>query len=128
MTPEEIKAAALGAKDRAPVPVKTPEWSAFGLPVCHLLLPLGGTELDRYDQIKAKKLWPENPDNEDWRGLRAAAVGLCQCDENGTLLNYTDAELLILGQKSGAVLDRLYQKIRSTSGMLPGAVEDEEKN
>lgn len=102
--------------------VPTPEW---GGEVC--IRPLDGNGRDRYDQIRSEKLAPEEGE-ADWRGLRAALVALALCDENGTLLNPTEMQVIQLSQKSGAALDRVFCEVRDRSGLGVETLERAEKN
>lgn len=118
---------AIKKPDIAPVKVHCPEWEAD----CYVL-PMGGDDRDWWDQLTREKRWPiddrGNPMEPNWRGLRAALVAHQWCDEHGEREPYTDADVLALGKKNGAAIDRLFSKIQELSGLLPGAVEDEEKN
>jgi hypothetical protein len=113
----------LAADDLQIETVPTPEW---GGDVC--IRPLDGNARDRYDQIRSEKMFPEDGGQADWSGLRAALVGLALCDERGTLANPTELQLMQLGQKSGAALDRVHTRVRDISGLGVDAVEHAEKN
>jgi hypothetical protein len=111
----------LAADDAAPVRHDTPEWAGYVF-----VRPITCDDRDRYEQWTSEKRWPEQGD-ADWAGLRARLVGLALCDSAGALHNYTDAELLALGQK-GAAMERLFRLVRDISGMAPDAEATAEKN
>lgn len=123
MNPQDLKAAILGAEDRQVVSVKTPEW-----PVAEVFVrPLSGVDRDWVDQMQSEKRFPDEG-SPDWRGIRAGICSRGMCDAAGASLGFTEAEVLALGDKNGAALDRIYRKIRDISGLAYDAVEDAEKN
>lgn len=131
---DEIKEKLLGGK--APLKtakVPTPEWASLGLSEV-LVGELTGDELDDYDHARQVKTYPTDdegsfqPDKVDHRGLRAILFSYGVRGEDGASSTWTDAELSILGKQSGAALDRCCDKISELSGMIPGAVEQAEKN
>ena len=59
--------------------------------------------------------------------LRARLLVRCLCDENGErLFTYSDAAAL--GKKSGAVLNRLFDRARKLNGMTDSDVQELEGN
>ena len=82
---------------------------------------LSGHERDAYDQVLFEH-------KDDFRGVRAALCAMTLCDETGRSLGFTDAEADELGGKSGAAIDRIYEKAKDLSGLNDNAVEESEKN
>jgi hypothetical protein len=101
--------------------------AALDLPTTNVDVPeWGGTvgvrgatasERDRYEinLARAAKTGKETD-------IRANLVGRCAVDEDGRRL-FTDNQIGALSQKSGAVLDRLFDVIAGLSGMTPPAQE-----
>ena len=110
------KSQILAADEMKPIAVECPEWGGTVY-----VKPIDCDSRDRYEQWTQERRWPEEGD-PDWSGLRARLVALALCDEDGTLHNYTDAEMLALGKK-GAAMERLFRKVRDISGM---SIESEE--
>lgn len=100
------KAQILDADDLPTEDVKVPEWGGEVR-----VRGLTGTERDRFEfQVAAAR-----KDNRQIE-IRAAYAGRCMVDESGKRL-FEDKELAALGRKSGAVLDRIFDKVRELSGM-----------
>lgn len=106
------KDAILGADDLPAEDVEVPEWGGTVR-----VRGLTGTERDRFEFAMAAA--KDRPDRVD---VRAQVVGRCIVDENGERL-FTDKELVKLGSKSGAALDRVFDVVRGLSGMGDQAVE-----
>ena len=83
---------------------------------------LTGAERDAYEQDVIK-----DKDGDKWRNVRAKLVVRCAVDAEGNRI-FTDLDALALGQKSGAVLDRLYAVAQRVSGMTADSVEEAKKN
>ncbi|WP_428303910.1 hypothetical protein [Lacipirellula sp.] len=121
----------LAAKDRQMITVKCPEWEGD---VC--LLPFSGDERDWYDQMMNKKRYPVDDNGKvstelaDWRGVRAACIAKAWCNENGVKPEtpITELQILALGTKSGAPIDRCYEALAKASGLAANSAEDAEKN
>jgi hypothetical protein len=117
----------IAADDLKPFKVSCPEWGGDVW-----MLPMMGDDRDAFDELQTKKKYPRDDKGNliegDWRGLRAAAVGRAMCDESGVKFNPTDADILALGKKNGAALDRCFDELQQRSGLYPQAVEDSEKN
>lgn len=64
---------------------------------------------------------------EAFKTLRERTVVACLIDEDGNRL-YKDNEAGFLGQKSGQVVERLFQVVQELSGMTLAAVKDAEGN
>lgn len=106
------KDAILAADDLPAEDVEVPEWGGTVR-----VRGLTGTERDRFEFAMAAA--KDRPDRVD---VRAQVVGRCIVDENGERL-FTDKELVKLGSKSGAALDRVFDVVRGLSGMGDQAVE-----
>jgi len=59
--------------------------------------------------------------------LRARACAMSICDESGERI-FSDADAPALGEKSAAVLDRMFQTIQRMNGLGNDAVEEMTKN
>jgi hypothetical protein len=126
-----MKAALLGADDVVIEKVPTPEWAAAGLPVVWLR-SLSGTGRDRHDQVAREKKYPFDDHGRrlpaDWGGLTADLLARMLCTETGELLGFNEAEVMLLGTKNGAALDRCFEVASRISGLGPNAVEQAEGN
>ena len=121
------KDAILAANDLAVETLAVPEWGGEVF-----IRPLTGDERDRWDQVQAEKRWPDTEEDPtavaDWQGLRAFAVALALCDEQGQSLGFTELEVHQLGRKNGAALGRVFDRIKEISGLGAAAVKAAEKN
>jgi hypothetical protein len=116
-----LREAILAAEDLPQEMVETPEW---GPEVKNVWVRgLTGAERDAYEQgllapgrgsVRVK----DRVDN-----LRAAFCVRIILDENGERV-FTDNDVAALGAKSGAVLDRIWDKGRELSGMKVEAEAD----
>lgn len=104
---------------KAEVPV--PEW---GDGATVLVRELTGDERDRFDLEAVRR----QEATGSYVGLRAWLVSLGLCDEEGESLGFTEAEVEQLGSKSGAAIDRVFERIQDLSGMNSEAVKVAEKN
>jgi len=109
LTKEQI----LGARDFETVTVPVPEWGGEVM-----LRGLTGAARDQIEQRFT---------DQQTTGLKALVVASSMCDEDGKLL-MSQEDVEALNEKSGAVLDRLFDKAWELSGIAPGAVEDAEGN
>lgn len=98
--------------------VPTPEW---GVGKSVFIRSLSGNERDQYEQSVFNN-------QGSFRGLRAKLVAIGLCDENGTAMEFTEAEVEQLGNKNGSVINRLFEMVKTLSGMDEDAVEEAEKN
>ena len=114
------KAEILAAKDLAIEQVPVPEWSP-GATVC--VRGLKGWERDQFDtfaqEAQAKK---------DYTHSRARLVSASLCDESGASLDFTEADMLALSNKSALPLGRLYSACLRLSGFSTEDVKELEKN
>lgn len=104
----------LGAKDLETVTVAVPEW---GGDVCMRGLTAG--ERDSFEASIGSSVNLVN--------LRARLVVLCLVDEDGERV-FKDSDAQNLGKKSAQVVDRLFDRARSLSGMSDEDVQELEKN
>jgi hypothetical protein len=113
-------AAILNADDRKTKTITVPEWGGDVI-----VRELTGDERDSYEAAmtvqKGDRLEP-NP-----IGTRARLVVRSLVGEDGARL-FADNQAGALGQKSGGVLDRLWDEIAALSGMTPTAIADAEGN
>lgn len=66
-------------------------------------------------------------DKKPLTSLRARIVARCVIDEQGALL-FTDADVEVLGKKSAAALDRIYDVVLRMNAMRQEDIKDLEKN
>lgn len=111
------KAAILAAKDKKMVEVTVPEWlDEKGEPGVVNLRVLTGTERDRFESEFVGG-------NKSVEMVRAKLVAKCLCDADGTRL-FTEQEIPALGEKSAAVLDRLFSECMKLNRFTKEDVED----
>lgn len=101
--------------------VPTPEWPGTDGEV--FARCLSGNERDQWEvfMTNASEADPEGGDDErrykaNTSNIRATMVAMGACDKDGDDI-FSQADVVRLGLKSGAVLDRLYDAIREVSGM-----------
>ena len=114
------KAGILSPSKLAVQSVAVDEWQA-GASVC--VRALKGWERDKFDQFGQ-----DAREKKDLSHFRAKLVSLCLCDEAGKSLDFTEADMIALSDKSAAALDRVFEVCRQLSGMTPQDVEEIEKN
>lgn len=114
------KAAILAADDLRIEKVSVPEWKA-GASVC--VRNLKGWQRDQYDKFSM-----EAREKKDFTHTRAKLVSISLCDEKGEFLNFTEAEMLALSEKSAAPLSRLYHACLLLSGFTDDDAKELEKN
>lgn len=100
--------------------VPVPEWQA-GASVC--VRALRGWERDKFDQFGSEA--QEKKDMSHWR---AKLVSLSLCDEGGKSLDFTEADMLALSNRSAAALNRVFDVCRKLSGLTIEDVKEAEKN
>ena len=105
------KAAILAASDKKMVDIDVPEWG--GTVKCRVM---SGTERDRFEAEFVGG-------NKSVDMVRAKLVAKCLCDEEGVRL-FTEQELPALGEKSAAVLDRLFQSCMKLNRFSKDDVEE----
>lgn len=112
--------AILTADDKSTADVDVPEWGGTVR-----VRALSGDERDGYEAsntIEKGDTLERNP-----IGTRARLVVRACIDADGKRL-FADNQAGVLGQKSAAVLDRLWDKIAELSGMTASAVDDAGKD
>lgn len=120
LSAEELRARVDGAQDLPREPVAVPEWGITeddGL----FMRGLTGSELDAYQASMRK--FRGNTQVITLNDMRARLVGSCLVDSNGQRL-YSDKDVKALGEKSGKVLDRLFDHAARISGLTEEAVEE----
>ena len=114
------KAQILAADDRKLTSVPCAEWGGDVYIRC-----MSGEERDIYEgecyQLKGKNI------TFNRQNVRARLLVRCLCDESGKRL-FADADAKELGQKSGRVLDRLFDVAQKTNGLTKADVDDLSKN
>lgn len=109
------KAAILAADDKKMVDHDVPEWGGKVK-----LRVMTGTERDRFESEFVGG-------NKSVEMVRAKLVAKCLCDDDGNRL-FTEQEIPELGEKSAAVLDRLFSECMKLNRFSKGDVEDLAKN
>lgn len=112
LTKEQI----LNANDSKIEAIDIPEWGGQVF-----IRTISGTERDNFEQsiIKGKET--------DLTNLRAKFCVLVICDENGNRI-FNDNHVSVLGKKSAAALDRIFDAGRKMNGMTDSDVKELEKN
>lgn len=118
------KAQILAAQDLVIEKVPVPEWGGDVL-----VRSLTGTARDQYEAdfllIDTSKGKPSY--DMDLENARARLVALSVVDEGGALL-FDDDDVIDLGKKSAAALDRVYAAAKRISGLSDTDVEELRKN
>lgn len=109
------KAAILAADDKKMVDYDVPEWGG-----AVKLRVMTGTERDRFEAEFVNN-------NKSVDMVRAKLVAKCLCDESGARL-FTEGEIPQLGEKSAAVLDRLFSECMKLNRFSKGDVDELAKN
>lgn len=107
----------LKADDRKYEVVACPEWGGDVR-----LRSLTGKERDAYENSLSKRQGGKVKQNMD--NFRARLVALCAVDEDGNLLFTNSQDILMLGEKSVAPLQRLFNKCTELNGMSDEDVEE----
>jgi hypothetical protein len=114
------KAAILGASDLPTQDVHVPE---LGGDV--RVRGLTGTERDAFEATIAQRKGKDVKMN--LQNVRARLVSLSTVDENGERL-FSDADVVALGGKSAAALERVFTVAMRLSGLTPDDVKDLTEN
>lgn len=107
----------LGADDRRYEIVDVPEWGGQVR-----LRSLTGRERDSFEaslQDRKGKSVKENIEN-----FRARQVALCAVDEDGKLLFTNKQQVVLLGNKSVAALQRIFNKCNEMNGFTEQDIEE----
>ncbi len=109
--------------------VPTPEWPGTDGEV--FAQCLSGKQRDQWEVFMTNQSEADPEGEEDERrykanttNIRATMVVMGACDKDGDDI-FSQSDVVQLGLKSGAVLDRLYDAIREVSGM---GKDEKEKN
>lgn len=106
------RAEILDADDRNITRVSVPEWGGDVF-----VRTMGGDDRDAWELSNARLRKQAAGDNlASMAGIRARLCAAAMCDENGERL-FTLADVLALGRKSGAALDRVFDAARKINGM-----------
>lgn len=109
------KAAILAADDKKMVDYDVPEWGGSVK-----LRVMTGTERDRFEGEFVNN-------NKSVEMVRAKLVAKCLCDDKGERL-FDEKEIPQLGEKSAAVLDRLFTECMKLNRFTKGDVDELAKN
>lgn len=112
--------AILQAEDLPRELVEVPEWGG-----CVYVRALTGAERDAFEASVVEQRGKSTKMN--LRNIRAKLVALTIVDEEGTRL-FSDADVKLLGQKSAAALDKLFEVAQRLSGLKDEDVEELAKN
>lgn len=121
MTRDEI----LGVKDLTQIKVSVPEWSVAGSNGdAHVYVrAMTGAERDAFEEARLRQKGAEG----SFLGFRAHLVVATVCDEGGMLL-FSPADVVILGGKSSAALDRIVDVAMRVNRIGESEVKELEKN
>lgn len=111
------KEAILAADDRKTEEVPVPEWGGSVM-----IRTLSGRERDEFESSTIKVRGGKREEN--FANFRARLVSLCMVDETGQRLFKTRAEIDMLGNKSVAALQRVFNKAQELNGMSEQDVEE----
>ncbi len=112
------KDAILAADDKKLEKLDVPEWDG-----CVYIRTMTGTERDAFEAAFVSK----NGTTNNFQNIRARLASLTVCDEDGKRL-FADTDVLAVGQKSAAALDRVFGVAMRMNGLRPEDVEELEKN
>ena len=111
----------LKADDLKREQVEVPEWGG------HVFVrTMTGLERDRFEQFILDSRSSDQKTN--LQNVRARLCSLTMCDEAGKRLFSDDAEMLALGQKSAAALDRVFSVAQKLNHIGKQDVEELAKN
>lgn len=116
LTREQI----LAAVDQKIEEVHVPEWDGTVF-----IRNMTGKARDRFDRSRFKLVGKEVELIHE--NTRAALLAATLCDHEGKLI-FSEADVAALGEKNGAVLDRLFEISQRLSGLRKEDVEDRAKN
>lgn len=97
--------------------VPVPEWGG-----CVLIRTLTASELDHFEASILNE-----DGTKDYANVRARFVSRCLIDEQGTLM-FGEEEAALLGEKSAAALDRIYDAAARLNGRSQADMEELAKN
>jgi hypothetical protein len=114
------KADIMGVSDLKFETLHVPEWGGSVR-----VRTLRSAERDEYEQSMVRQKGKDVTVN--MQNIRAGLVARALCDENGDRL-FSDAEIALLGQKSAAALERVFDVAARLSSVTPDAIEVLGKN
>lgn len=109
--------AILAADDTKFAEVDVPEWGGTVR-----IRTITGTERDKFEAFRDNALKRGSD-----IGATAYLVAMAICDENGKPI-FKPEDMVALGAKNRAPLDRIYAEMCKLNGLSAAAVEDAEKN
>jgi len=115
----------LEANDLQTDEVEVPEWGGVVL-----VRGLTGTERESWEESRIdRKKKPKKGGDSNIRmtHFRASLVARTVVDDNGNLI-FSDSDVVKLGQKNGAALNRVFEKAHQLSGMSEADVEEMEED
>jgi hypothetical protein len=107
----------LSADDRKTEEVEVPEWGGSVL-----IRTLTGRERDAFEATTVRTKGGKQEAN--YENFRARFVAECVVDENGKKLFGSRSEVLMLGNKSVAALQRVFNAAQELNGMSEDDVEE----
>jgi len=114
------KDAILAANDLVTEDVEVPEWGGTVR-----VRTLSGAERDAFEQAVVTRKGKNVTTN--LANIRAKMVALCVVDENGQRL-FADKDVLLLGTKSAAALDRVFTVAQQLAGLTDKDVDELAEN
>jgi hypothetical protein len=112
----------LKAKDRTYQEVRCPEWGGTVR-----LQSLSGAERDAFEESILGQKNKDGSREVVTKNLRAKLVALSAVDKDGNLIFSMD-DVMVLGEKNAAPLDRLFSIAQKLSGISKDDVEELTKN
>ena len=112
----------LAADDTKRACLKVPEWGGEVF-----VRVMSGTERDMFEAEVYGSADRNGSGKLNLRNVRAKLAALTLCDESGNRL-FTDADIVELGKKSAAALDRVFTVAQHLNGFSDKDVEDLAKN
>jgi hypothetical protein len=114
------KDAILAANDLVTEDVEVPEWGGTVR-----VRTISGAERDAFEQAIVTRKGKNVQTN--LANIRAKMVALCVVDENGQRL-FADKDVLLLGTKSAAALDRVFTVAQQLAGLTDKDVDELAEN
>lgn len=107
----------LKVDDRKTEVVPVPEWGGEVI-----VRSMSGFERDAFEASVAQS--KNGKQTTNLSNIRARLVAKCVVDEHNVPLFVTPADVLALGEKSAAALDRVFEKCQELNGMSKKDVEE----
>ena len=120
LTREQI----LAAVDQKIEAVDVPEWGGTVY-----VRNLTGKRRDQFERSRYRVVGKGTDKDVEvvTENTRASLLAMTVCDKDGVLV-FTEADIEALGEKNGAVLDRLFDVAQRLSGMRPADIVARAKN